>query len=81
MKLIQDDAGIDKIVQFSSRKRFAEQRDRTLPNGFLNVEIREARLHRSGSIAAFNLIVIDRSVKTKWMPPAKFGEASMMEVE
>ena len=39
MKLIQDEAVIDKIVQFSGRKRLAEQLDRTLPNGFLNMEI------------------------------------------
>ena len=81
MKLIQDDAGIDKIVQFSDRKRLTEQLDRTLPNGFLNMEIREARFHRSGSPIAFDLIVIILCAKTKWMPPAKPGEASMMEAE
>ena len=27
------------FVQFSGRKRLAEQLDRTLPNGFLNMEI------------------------------------------
>ena len=55
-----------RSVQFSGRKRLAEQLDRTLPNGFLNMEIMLSHLGVGMAYIAFMGWILFMQKKGLW---------------